>query len=239
MKKLLAVLLALTMLCVVCSCTTKQEVDDKTKSEGSLTYEQYVAAANDSDVVIEGFIQDKVYSEAYGNVNLFLQDADGAYFVYRMPCTADDNAKLVIGQKIKVTGVKTEWSGEVELKEGLSSYEIMEGNKVYDALDVTSILGNEDIVKKQNMRVAVKGAVVESAAIYNWDGSGEDGSDLYFGIKVGDASYTFVVESDLCAAGTDVYEKVKTLKVGDTVDIEGYLYWYNGVQTWVTSVTVK
>ena len=29
------------------------------------------------------------------------------------------------------------------------------------------------------------------------------------------------------------------LKVGDTVDLEGFLYWYEGVNPHITSVTVK
>ena len=39
------------------------------------------------------------------------------------------------------------------------------------------------------------------------------------------------MESYLCGADTDVYKAVKNLKVGDTVDLEGFLYWYEGVQS--------
>ena len=39
--------------------------------------------------------------------------------------------------------------------------------------------------------------------------------------------------------GTDVYTTVTNLKVGDVIDVEGFLYWYNGAQPHVTSVTVK
>jgi hypothetical protein len=75
--------------------------------------------------------------------------------------------------------------------------------------------------------------------MYNWDGSGEDGSDLYFNVSYNGETYTFTVESDLCGPGTDVYEAVKALNVGDTVDMEGFLYWYEGVNPHITSVTVK
>ena len=37
----------------------------------------------------------------------------------------------------------------------------------------------------------------------------------------------------------DVYEAVKALNVGDTVDLEGFLYWYEGANPHITSVTVK
>ena len=89
------------------------------------------------------------------------------------------------------------------------------------------------------MFVAFKGMTVESAAIYKWDGSGQDGDDLYFNVSVNGATYTFTVESYLCDGSTDVYKAVKNLKVGDVVDMEGFLYWYEGVNPHITSVTVK
>ena len=42
-------------------------------------------------------------------------DEDGAYFVYNAECSEEDYEKLVEGQKIKVTGYKSEWSGEIEI----------------------------------------------------------------------------------------------------------------------------
>lgn len=55
----------------------------------------------------------------------------------------------------------------------------------------------------------------------------------------GTNTYTFTVESYLCGEGTDVYTTVTNLNVGDVIDVEGFLYWYNGAQPHVTSVTVK
>ena len=73
-------------------------------------------------------------------------------------------------------------------------------------------------------------------------GHASDGDDLYFKVSKGgenDPVYTFTVESYLTGPGTDVYEAVKNLKIGDTVDMEGYLYWYEGANPHITSVTVK
>ena len=95
------------------------------------------------------------------------------------------------------------------------------------------------------MFVAFKGMTVEAADesgaafLYSWDGSGQDGDDLYFNVSANGQTYTFTVESYLCDNTTDVYNAVKNLKVGDTVDMEGFLYWYNGVNPHITSVTVK
>ncbi len=78
-----------------------------------------------------------------------------------------------------------------------------------------------------------------SAFMYNWDGSGEEGSDLYFNVSLNGNTYTFTVESYLCGTDTEVYQAVKALEIGQTVDLEGFLYWYNGVNPHITSVTVK
>ena len=89
------------------------------------------------------------------------------------------------------------------------------------------------------MFVSFKGMTVESAAIYKWDGSGQDGDDLYFNVSKDGKTYSFTVESYLCDKSTDVYQAVKNLKVGDVVDLEGFLYWYEGVNPHITGVTVK
>ena len=110
---------------------------------------------------------------------------------------------------------------------------------------MTELLGTDRLPDYMNQYVAITDAVVKeigeegAAFLYNWDGSGEDGNDLYFNVEVNGAVYNFTVESDLCGAGTDVYETVKSLNIGDTVDLEGFLYWYEGPNPHITSVTVK
>ena len=47
----------------------------------------------------------------------------------------------------------------------------------------------------------------------------------------------FRSESYLCDNTTDVYKAVKELKIGDKIDMEGFLYWYEGVNPHITSVT--
>jgi len=236
MKKITALLLAVVMVFGLTACGEKKE-DINAKSEGTMTYAEYDAAAIDAQVVIEAYVQAK-QSWWDNTATVYLQDGDGAYFVYGMACSEEDYAKLAIGTKIKVTGYKAEWSGEIEIMDG--TFEILEGNYVAEATDVTSLLANEsELIKKQNMFVAFKGMTVESAPIYKWDGSGQDGDDLYFNVSLDGNTYTFTVESYLTDGSTDVYKAVKNLKVGDVVDMEGFLYWYEGVNPHITSVTVK
>ncbi len=235
MKKLTALLMAALMVFGLVACG--EDVDINAKFEGTMTYAEYDAAAVETQVVIEAYVQGK-QSWWDNTATVYLQDGDGAYFAYNMACSEEDYAKLTTGTKIKVTGYKAEWSGEIEITDG--TFEILDGNYVAEATDVTSILANEtELVKKQNMFVAFKGMTVESEAIYKWDGSGQEGDDLYFNVSLDGNTYTFTVESYLCDATTEVYKAVKNLKVGDKVDLEGFLYWYEGVNPHITGVTVK
>ena len=206
-----------------------------TKTAGVMTYAEYEAAAIDDEVVVETYVQ-ATQSWWDNTITVYSQDKDGAYFMYNMACTEADAAKLVPGTKIKVTGYKSEWSGEVEIVD--AAFEIEEGCYVAPAADVTALLGTDELIAHQNEFVSFKGLTVASEPLYKWDGSGVDGDDLYFDVSNGTDTFTFTVESYLCGAGTDVYEGVKALKVGDTVNLEGFLYWYEGVNPHITSVEV-
>ena len=150
------------------------------------------------------------------------------------------------GVKIRVTGYKAEWAGEVEITD--ATYEILEADPfIPEALDVTALLGTDDLIAHQNELIAVKGATVvakkdaagnDAAFLYNWDGSGAAGNnnDLYFDVEVNGAVYSFTVESYLCGESSDVYQAVTQLNIGDKIDLEGFLYWYNGAQPHVIAV---
>jgi hypothetical protein len=59
-----------------------------------------------------------------------------------MPCSQEDYDKMVPGTKIRVKGFKSEWSGEVEITD--ATYEIIDGNYVAKATDVTDKLGADN-----------------------------------------------------------------------------------------------
>jgi len=207
--------------------------DEDAKSEGVMTYAEYAAAELEAEVVIEAYVQAKqVYAAAYSNTSLYLQDKDGAYFVYRMPCTQEQYDSIAIGSKIKVTGYKAEWSGEVEITD--ATFEVLEGNYIAEAIDLTDKLGTEELINYQNMFAAFKGLTLEAVEYKN----GEPGNDIYLTLGLNGASYSFCVESDLVGADTAEYQAVAELNVGDVVDIEGFAYWYEGINTHVTSIKV-
>lgn len=213
------------------------------KSEGVMTYEEYAAADLDTEVVVETYVQAK-QSWWEDKATLYTQDQDGGYFIYDMPCSEEDYEKLTPGTKIKVTGYKAEWSGEVEIID--ATFEIEEGNYVAEPIDVTTYLGLDDLADYQNRYVSFKGMTVEAAGqddagndvafLYKWDGSGQEGDDLYFNVSLDGTTYTFTVESYLCDSSTDVYKAVKELNIGDKIDMEGFLYWYEGANPHITSV---
>lgn len=266
MKRTIFLTLALTMALAVTGCgsngnTSQQDAsgsgsDTTSQSQSSasgsqtagevMSYEEYMAAAVDEKVTIETYVQAK-QSWWEDKATLYTQDQDGAYFIYNVACSQEDYDKLTPGTKIQVTGYKAEWSGEIEIMDG--TFQIVEGGDTFVAepLDVTELLGTDTLVDHQNQLVSFKGLTVEpsqdasgneAAFLYSWDGSGTDGDDLYFNASYNGQTYTFTVESYLCDNTTDVYAAVKNLQVGQTIDMEGFLYWYEGVNPHITSVTV-
>ena len=221
--------------------------EDTSASEAAavMSYADYAAAELDAEVTIEAYVQAK-QSWWDNTATVYLQDEDGAYFCYSMACSEEDYAKLTDGQKIRVHGFKSEWSGEVEIVD--ATFEIIDGTWTATPVDVTAELGTDGLVDKQNQLVSFTGMKVEAskdangndvAFLYKWDGSGEEGDDLYFNVSVNGQTYSFTVESYLCDKDSEVYKAVKELKIGDTVDMEGFLYWYEGANPHITKVTVK
>ncbi len=225
--------------------TTEAVADTTEAAAGVMSYADFAAADVDTEVTVETYVQAKQgwwENEGVGNATFYTQDENGAYFLYNMPCSKEDYDKMTTGTKIRVNGFKSEWSGEVEIVD--ATFEIEKGNYVAKATDVTSLLASDDLINKQNMFVSFKGLTVEaqddgSAFLYNWDGSGshDDNSDLYFNVSVDGKTYTFTVESYLCGNDTEVYKAVEGLKVGDKIDAEGFLYWYNGVNPHITKIS--
>ena len=229
------------------SATTPEETTaSEDETDPVMSHADYIAAELESKVIIEAYVQAK-QSWWDNKATVYAQDRDGAYFLYSMACSEEDFAKLVPGTKIRVTGYKSVWSGEIEIID--AEFSIIEGADTFIAepLDVTSLLGKDEIIDHQNEFVSFKGMTVEAAGqdedgndvafLYKYNGSGKDGDDLYFKVSIDGQTYSFTVESYLCDNTTDVYAAVKALNIGDKIDMEGFLYWYEGVNPHITSVT--
>lgn len=252
MKKIIALLLAVCMIAAFAGCAksdtaatteaptteapteTTEEVTAPVEAEGDvMSHADYMAAELDSPVCIETYVQ--AHQSWWDNkLTVYAQSEDGAYFIYNMECSEEDAAKLVPGTKIRVNGYKTEWSGEVEIAEG-ATFEILEGSYIAPAHDITGGLGASNLIEWQNEKIAVNDLVFEKLEYKG----GERGDDIYVTFNSDGASYDFCVESYLTDPDSEVYTTIESLTEGDVVDVEGFLYWYNGPNIHITSVTVK
>ena len=258
MKKLIALLLALVMVIglVACGETTPETPDVPETTEGNtpettegteapeettaaqveapevIGYAEFDSAPLDTQVCVETYIQ-AVESWWDGYVQLYTQNEEGAYYIYNLACSEEEAAQLVPGTKIRVTGFKAEWAGEIEIMDG--TVEVLDAEPVvYDATDVTELLGTEELIAHQNEKVSFTGLTVDGIEFKN----GEPGDDIYVTVVYGDATYSFCVEMYLTGPDTEVYQTVSALEAGDVINVEGFLYWYEGVNTHITGVTV-
>ena len=261
MKKFIAMLLALVMVMGLVACGAKEEAAAPAATEAAteaapaapeegmldggadvavevepevavMTYEEFLAADLDSEVVIETYVQ--AHQSWWDNkITVYCQDEVGAYFLYELACSEEDAANLVPGTKIRVTGYKGEWAGEVEIMDG--TFEFVEADAMYiGATDYTDLLGTDEMAAHQNELAAFTGMTVEAIDYKN----GEPGDDIYLTLSKDGASYNFCVEVYLTGPDSEVYTTVGELAVGDVVNVEGYLYWYEGMNPHVTSIVV-
>ena len=251
MKKIIAMLLALCMVLAFTACaktesapettaapaqTAAPETEAPVETEAAatvMTHEEYIAADLDTPVTIETYVQG--HQSWWDNkITVYCQSPDGAYFLYELACSEEDAAKLVPGTKILVNGFKGEWAGEVEVMDG--TFEFVEDGDTWiaEATDVTELLGTDEMIAHQNELVAFNGLTVESIEYKN----GEPGDDIYVTLNYNGASYSFCVEVYLTGTDSDVYTTVGTLNAGDVVNVEGFLYWYEGVNTHITAISL-
>ena len=196
-----------------------------------LTHAEYIAAELNSFVIIDAYVQ--AHQSWWDNkITVYLADEDGAYFAYEMACSEEDAAKLVPGTKIRVYGYKTEWKGEVEIMDCAFTFL---GNDTYVAepVDLTAVLPTAELINYQNAFAIFRGLEIVSVEYKN----GAPGNDIYVTVRQGEYEFDFCVESYLTAPDSDVYAAVGALQPGDVVDVEGFVYWYNDVNTHITSVT--
>ena len=254
MKKLIALLLALVMVLALAACGTTEtqepetqptepsgEVADPTDptdeqpSEPTgdevavMTYEEFMAAELEAKVCVETYVQ-ATQSWWEDKITVYAASEDGAYYIYELACSEEDYAKLVPGAKIRVTGDKAEWGGEVEIMN--ATFEFVEAEAyVAEAIDATAMT-TEELQANMNKLASFKGLTVEKIEYKN----GEPGDDIYVTLKNGEVSMSFCVEVYLTGTDSEVYTTVGELAEGDVVDVTGYIYWYEGPNPHITAI---
>ena len=208
---------------------------DVSAMENFTEYSEYVEAAVDTEVNVMMYVQ-ATQSWWDGKISVYGADNYGAYFVYNMTCTEEDAAKLTPGTAILVTGYKAEWSGEVEIAEG-ATFKFVEGADPYiaEAVDVTDLIGTDELINYQNQLVSFTDMTVEKVSYKN----DTLGDDIYVTLAKDGVNVEFCLEYYLNGSDEEFYNLVANLAPDATVDVEGYLYWYEGADTHLTKVTVK
>lgn len=237
MKKILCLFVLCCVAIGLFACVQPETPDTPDTPEVTvMSWEEYMAAELNSKVVIEAYVQ--AHQSWWDNkITIYAQDEDGGYYLYNIPCSEEDAAKLVPGTKIRVTGYKAEWSGEIEIVSDEldpAKIEILEGSYVATPVDVTDKLGTDELINYQNMLVEFKGMTVVSLEFKNGGGD-----DIYVNLTHNGVAYQFCVEVYLTGTSTELYQTVSALKEGDIIDVQGFAYWYNGINTHMTSVVVK
>lgn len=267
MRKLIALLLALLLAVSLIACgdppdapvvdvptdplTTDAPTEEPTEPGAKvLTHDEFLAAPIDAIVTVVTNIQD-VTERLDGIVQLYTQNAEGAYYIRDLACTEEDAfGVLNPGAKIQITGRKAESHGQVMIVD--ATYALLES--VNDAnfaapVDVTDLArqGDDALIGKMNFWVTVKGLTVVASKdatgndvpfLYKQDGSGSQGDDIYFKAQIGEQVYTFVVNTLMIGTGpqSEQYMDIEeNLQIGDVITIECYLCWNNGAQPHITA----
>ncbi len=253
MKKIIAMMLVLVMVAAFAACTDtdsetsstaassqatsseaeSSEVESSVADTEVMTYAEYLAAEVGTEVTVETYVQ---ANQSWWNdsIVLYCQSEEGGIFVYNLACSEEDSKKLVPGTKICVTGSKAEYDGEVEIMDATFTFVEDGDTYVAEATDLTDKLGTDELIDHMNKLVSFKGLTFKSLSYKN----DEPGDDIYVVFTYGDADYNFCVEVYLTGEDSEVYTTVGELKAGDTVDVEGFLYWYQGANPHITKITV-
>lgn len=210
------------------------DTEPQPEDDGVMSYADYAAAALDDEVTVVTYVQAH-QSWWDDKVTVYCQDQDGAIFLYELACSEEDAAKLTEGVQIKVTGFKSQWAGETEIID--ATFEFVEGGDLFVAApkDLTDKLGTDELIDYQNQKVIFTDMTVVSVAFKN----DQPGDDIYLTLSKDDAEYSFCLEYYLNGSDQEFYDLVSGLEAGQVVDVEGFLYWYEGANTHITSVTVK
>lgn len=210
------------------------------KSEDAMDYAAFAAAEAEEPVVIEAYIQ------AWGNwgrssLALYAQDAEGGYYISELACPYGAEEELIPGRKIRVTGVKSQRTEGMEIVE--ASFTPLIGSYSFAPLDLSEPMDKGQLIRHQNQKVVFKGMTVEayddSGAAFTFEDAENRNGDLYFRASGGGRSFEFHVALAFGGREGEAYKAVQRLNLGDTVDLVGFLYWEEGAQPQITSVTVK
>ena len=213
MKKLFAALCALLMVLSLTACGKKEEepVVDNTENQTEVENQTEESPAMSYEEYAAAELDSEVVLDLYAQ-----------------------NSQSWWDGKITVYGYKSEWSGEVEVVDG--TFTKLSQTYTAAAVNADDKFGDNDaLLPMQNQLVAFTGLTVDSISYKN----DEPGDDIYLTFSKDGKTMDFCVEVYLTGTDSDVYTTVGELSAGDVVDVEGFLYWYNGANPHITSIVKK
>ncbi|MBE6692129.1 MAG: leucine-rich repeat domain-containing protein [Ruminococcaceae bacterium] len=198
-----------------------------------MTHEEYLAAEDGECVYIEAYVQGYVnYGEGY--IYVYCQNAEGGYYIYEAACTDEDLEKIDIGTKIRVKGYKYNYSGSLEIEDGL--LEVIDDGDTYIAepIEANDLLSTDELLKHQGKLVSLKGMTVEEIFFLDV----EYGGDIVVILSYNGNPYEFYITLDLNGFNPDAYDTACNLEVGDVVDVVGFANWYDVFYAAVTDLAI-
>ena len=123
-----------------------------------------------------------------------------------------------------------------------------ESDESANLVDVTNLLGTDDLEQYRDQKVAIKGVKSVDTEdpggdllrfLYGSDGNGDPGDDLYFSVEKDGKTYQFIVDASICGPETEVYQTVENVEEDAIVDLVGIVRWNEGPDIAITDMTVQ
>ncbi len=188
-----------------------------------LTWDEFAATEDDKPVVIKGVVGGIV--ETSKENDLYLQDENGGYFVYKLAEKPSDLG-IKVGMTVRVSGIRDTYYGVYQVSN--PQVEILDSTiKTVEPIDITKAftdaknLKDESLTRYQSMFVTIKGATV----------LGQDENDsTYFNFSLaGKKAYVRISSSTsmLTKEGEATFKKNVADHIGYSADITGFVSIYN------------
>ena len=194
-----------------------------------LTFDEYVAAAKDDNVVVRGIISGFIRKANGASANSFyMHDADGGYYIYALTSDPVTDLGLAVGMEVMVTGIKDIYNGTHEVKNAVVEI-VNETPVAVTPVDFTEIFTNAGaltdaaLAYKQALLVTIHGAELQAQ-------SADDISGGYYRFKIGELSSYLRISGSACPLSKDEQDAFKaahTANVGRTATVTGVICVYN------------
>lgn len=223
---------------------TAENDTEKNEEQPIMSFSDFLIADEDSPVTAEGYIQAKdAWHEGFCSV--YVQNEEGAYYLERLHCSQDEYQSLHVGRKIRISGYKSHWNDSLEISD--ATFQVLDGEWFAKAIDATEMIGTDELILHQNEKAFFRNMTIEampdgySVFYYGWDNTKQNVEDaeIFFRASSDDMICDFTIKPSFCQKEQEILQILKSLHVGDTVDLTGYLRFYNGALPRIVEIVPK